>query len=142
MAVSKRPACTKRVTISSADELPMKMEKHHLAQPEVYANKPQTVKKYLRITTKSMPGTLPGPQMCCWYQQTNASYLQQQLLTAHAEPARGALEPRSTPSLDLPGPGFQFADSLPAEDRQFQFSKYKRSAYETNPPCQFPLNIK
>lgn len=69
-------------------------------------------------------------------------YLQQQLLTAHAEPGRGALEPRSTLSPGLPGPGFQSADSLSAKDKQFQFSKYKGSAYKTNPTCQFPLNIK
>lgn len=148
MAVSKRPAWTKRVTISSADELPMEMEKHHSVQPEAYANEPPNCWQVSQNNNEKLYRHLachvhyPALKCAAGTDRLMHSYLQQQLLTAHAEPVRGALEPKSTLSPGLPGPGFQSADSLSAKDKQFQFSKYKGSAYEANPTCQFPLNIK
>lgn len=74
MAVSKRPAWTKRETISSADELPVETEKSYLVQkvcmPMSQSTKAMSGNEHLRVTVSgsgqsSILRPLPGLKRVC-----------------------------------------------------------------------------
>lgn len=153
MAVSKRPAWTKRDTISSAEELPVETGKLVATMVSASDPKPPLVSSLSNSERclaclahwSSTPRCLAGPEACCWCPQM-AAFLPATATAAGSCWARvRRMRAKEHSFSRSPSSRISICRLARSQRKIFLILKVQRkclSLVPINSACQFPLNIK